>query len=88
MHAMSHRSDVFLAFSSQVNIFEPASYVTITYPLTVTQIELRNVQFPTTMSDTKFINTWWVEVMIFSKMERVFIRDLSDLTLQIVFDAW
>jgi hypothetical protein len=26
--------------------------------------------------------------MISSKNERVFIRDLSDLTLQIIFDAW
>jgi len=26
--------------------------------------------------------------MISSKNERVFVRDLSDLTLQIIFDAW
>jgi hypothetical protein len=29
-----------------------------------------------------------LEVMISSKNERVFIQDLSDLTLQIVFDVW
>jgi hypothetical protein len=40
------------------------------------------------MSDTKSLNTSLLEVMISSKNERVFIRDLSDLTLQIVFDAW
>jgi len=88
MHAMSHRSDFFLACSSKVNILEPAFYLTITYPLTVTQIELRRVQFPTAMSDTKSPNTSLLEVMISSKNKPVFIRDLSDLTLQIVFDAW
>jgi len=40
------------------------------------------------MSDTQSLNTSLLEVMIFSKNERVFIRDLSDLTLQIIFDAW
>jgi len=88
MHAMSHRSDCFLVCSSKVNIQEPAFYLTITYPLTVTQIELRRVQFPTAMSHTKSLNTSLLEDMISSKNERVFIRDLSDLTLQIVFNAW
>jgi len=41
----------------------------------------------TTMSDTKSVNTSLLEVMISSKNEHVFIRDLSDLTLQIIFDA-
>jgi len=58
------------------------------YPLTVTQIELHRVPFPTTMSDTQSLNTSLLEVMISSKNDRVLIRDLSDLTLQIVFDAW
>jgi len=40
------------------------------------------------MSDSKSLNTSSLEVMISSKNERVFIRDMSDLTLQIVFDAW
>jgi len=40
------------------------------------------------MSDTKSLNTSLLEVMISSKNERVFIRDLSDLTLQIIFNAW
>jgi len=56
--------------------------------LTVTQIELRRVQFPTMMSDTKSQNTSLLEVVISSTNERGFIRDLSDLTLKIVFDAW
>jgi len=40
------------------------------------------------MSDKQSLNTSLLEVMISSKNERVFIRDLSDLTLQIIFDAW
>ena len=40
------------------------------------------------MSDSKSLNTSLLEVMISSKNECVFIRDLSDLTLQIIFDAW
>jgi len=40
------------------------------------------------MSDTKSFNTLLVEVMISSKNEIVYIRDLSDLTLQIIFNAW
>ena len=39
------------------------------------------------MSDSKFLNTSLLEVMICSKKERVFIRDLRNLTLQIIFDA-
>jgi hypothetical protein len=40
------------------------------------------------MSDTQSLNISLVEVMISSKNERVFIRDLSDRTLQIFFDDW
>jgi len=40
------------------------------------------------MSDTQSLNTSLLEVMISSKNERVFIHDWSDLTLQIIFDAW
>jgi len=39
------------------------------------------------MSDGKSLNTSSVEVIISSKCERFFIRDVSDLTLQIIFDA-
>jgi len=39
------------------------------------------------MSDTKSLNTSLLEVMISSKNKHVFICDLSDLTLQIIFDA-
>jgi len=40
------------------------------------------------MSDTQSFNTSLPEVMISSKNECVLIRDLSDLTLQMIFDAW
>jgi hypothetical protein len=40
------------------------------------------------MSDTQSLNTSLLEVMITSKNEHVFIRDLRDLTLQIIFNAW
>jgi len=40
------------------------------------------------MSDTLSLNTSLLEVMIFSKNECVFIRDLTDLKLQLIFDAW
>jgi len=40
------------------------------------------------MWDSESLNTSLLEVMTSSKYERVFIRDLSDLTLRIVFDAW
>jgi len=42
----------------------------------------------TTMSDGQSLNTSLLEVMISAKIECVFIHDLSDLTLQIIFDAW
>jgi hypothetical protein len=39
------------------------------------------------MSDTQSLNTSLLEVMISSQNEPAFIRDLSDLTFQIIFDA-
>jgi hypothetical protein len=43
---------------------------------------------PTAMSDSQSLNTLLLEVTISSKNERVSIRDLNNLTLQILFDAW
>jgi len=40
------------------------------------------------MSDPKSLNTSWLEVMISSKTEGVFICDLSDFTSQIIRNAW
>ena len=58
------------------------------YSLTVIQVKLPRIQFPTTMSDTQSLHTSLREVMISLKNECFFIRDLSNLTLQIIFDAW
>jgi hypothetical protein len=88
MHAMSHRSDLFLSCSSKVKIEKPGFYLTIMYPLTVTPLKLCRIQFPTAMPDTQSLNTSLLEVMISSHNGRVFIFDLRDLTLQIICDAW
>jgi len=63
-------------------------YLTILLLLTVLQLELRSFQIPTTMLDSQSINPSLLEVMISSKNEQVFICDLSDLTLQIIFNTW
>jgi hypothetical protein len=64
MHAMSHRSDLFLTCSSIVNNSELAFYLTITYPFTVTQIEIPRVQFPTMMSDKTSLNTSLPDILM------------------------
>jgi len=87
MHAMSHRSE-FCAFSCRVNIWEPAVCCTVSWPSAVFRVGLPRFQIPTAMSDLKSWNIWLLDVMISSKNERVFIRDFSDHTLQIIFDAW
>jgi len=56
--------------------------------MTVTEFKLHSNQIPNAMLNSKSTNTSLLEVMISSKNERVFIRDLNDLTLQIIFDAW
>jgi len=45
-------------------------------------------QILTVMLHSKSGNTLLPEVMIFSKDERVFIRDLSDPSLEIIFNGW
>jgi len=84
---MSHRSDCFHARSSRVNIQQAALYSSIRYLLTASQVELDSFQIPRTMSDSKSVNTSLLEVMVSSWHQWAFIRDVSDLTLQIIFDA-
>ena len=88
MHAMSHRAYFFVDCSSIVNIDEPAIFSTIPYLSTSFQFQLPSHPIPTTMSDSQSLNTLLLEVMISSKHERVFIRDLNHLTLRIIFNAW
>jgi len=87
MHAMSHRWD-FFACSCRVNSPEPAVCLTVLFPSAVFGVGLHWCVLPMAMSDSKSLNTSLLKVMISSKSERVFMRDLSDLTLQIVFNVW
>jgi len=86
-HAMSCGSD-YLPCSCRVNIEEPAVCFSVSLFSTVSRVRIPSILICTAMSDTKSFNTWLLEVMISSKNEGVFIPDLSDLTLQIIFDAW
>ena len=63
-------------------------FSTILYLLTSFQVFLHGCQIPTAMSDLKSLNTSLLEVMISSKKDRVIIRDLNDITLQTIFNAW
>ena len=76
-----------LCGGSRVDIEEPTICCTINVLPAVTRVVLPSFLIPTAMSDSESLNTSILEVMISSKNERVFIRDLSDLPLQIVFHA-
>jgi len=56
--------------------------------LTVSQVELLSIQISTAMSNSTSWYTMLVEIMISSKNQRVSIQDLSNLTLQIILDAY
>jgi len=87
MYAMSYWSDYFLC-SCRVNIEQPAVCFTVLLFLAVSRVGLPSFLISTAMSDSNSANTSLLEVVISSKNERVFTRDLSDLPLQIIFDAW
>jgi len=87
MHAMSHRSD-FFDCSCRVYISEPTVCCTVSLPLAVFRVGLPSSLIPTTMSDSQLLNTSLLEVMISSNNKPVFIRELSDLALQIILNAW
>jgi hypothetical protein len=67
---------------------DPAVRFTVSLLSAVSQVRSPSILILTAMSDSKSLNTSWLEVMSSSKNELVFIRDLSDLTLFIIFDAW
>ena len=83
---MSYRSD-FFSCSCRVNIEEVAVCFTVSSLSSVSQAGSPSILILTAMSDSKSLNTSLLEVMISSKNECFCIRDLSDLTLQIIFDA-
>ena len=85
-NTMSHRSD-FFACTSRVNISQPAIRSTITLLSAVTPGIIPIIFIPTVMSDSQSLNTSMLEVIIYPKNERVFIRDLTDLSLQIIFET-
>ena len=87
MHAMSYRYD-FFAGSCRVNIYKPAVCYTVTLLAAVFRVELPRFLNLTAMSYWKSLNTSLLKVMISSKNEQAFFRDFSDITLQIIFDAW
>ena len=87
MHAMSYRSN-FFACSCIVNIWEIAVCITVSSVTPVFRVGSTSVPILTAMSHSKSLNTSLLELMFSSKSECVFIRDLSNLTLQIIVDAW
>jgi len=87
IHGMSSRFDCF-ACSGRVNILEPAVSYTLTLLLAVFLLRLPSCQILTSMSDWKSWNTDLFKVEISFITELDLIHHLSDLTLQIIFDAW
>jgi hypothetical protein len=84
---MSHRFNCCVACSSKGNIQELAFYFTITLHLTATQVKLSSLLIPTVMSDSQSLKTLLLEGMIWLKIQCFYIRDLNNLTFQIIFDA-
>jgi hypothetical protein len=87
MHAMSYRSD-FFPCSCRLNVYEPAFCFTVSLLSAVSQVGSTSVRILTALSESKLFNTSLLEVMISSKNDLIFFQDLSNLTLQIVFNAW
>jgi len=87
MHAVSYSSDFFTC-SSRVNIWEPTCCYAVSLLSAVFRVGLPSCLIPTAMSDSNSLNISFLELMIPSKDERVFICDSSDLASQIIFAAW
>jgi hypothetical protein len=87
MHTMSFRSD-FLAFSCGVQFSETAVWYTVMLLWAVFRGGLPSFLILTAMLDSQSLNTPLLKVMISSKNEDVFICNLSDSTLQSIFNAW
>jgi len=87
MHAMSYRSDFFTC-SSRVNNQAPAVCFAVLLLSAVFQVGLPSCLFPNMMLDSPCLNTSLLDVVMCSKDERVLIRDLGDLIIQILLDAW
>jgi len=86
--SISHTVYFFLACCSGVKILKPADNLMQSLLWTVIQSELHSKHIPNAMSYSKSRNTSLLAVILSSQNERVFILDLNDLTLKIIFDAW
>jgi len=84
-----HASQIWLfACHSRVNIWEHEFYFSILSLSAVSRGVLPSFLIISKMSYSKSLNISLLEVITSSKNECVFIHNLSDLTLQISFNAW
>jgi len=81
-------TDLIIFLIAVESIFKNPVSFTVSLFSAVFRVGIPSILISTAMSDTKSLNTSLLEAMISSKNEHVFIRDLSDLKLQIIFDAW
>jgi len=87
MHAMSDWSEYYPC-SCRVNIVQSRMCFTVSLFSALSPVGLPSFRNSSTMLDTQSLNNSLLEVLICSKNECVIIGDLSDLTVQIIFDAW
>ena len=74
--------------SARENIPEPTFYIVITSRSAVSGVGFRRFEIPTAMWDSESLIPSLLEVLVSSKHKLVFIYYLSDLTLQIIINAW
>jgi len=79
---------LFLLETLESMVKRPAFYFTIMLRLTISQVGWPSLQIATVMSDSKSSNTGLLEFMIFSNNECARMCNLSNISLQIVFDIW
>ena len=70
-----------------MNIYETAVGCTVSLFSAVCRVGIPSNLLSTAMPDTRSLNTSLLEVMISSNNAPVVVHHLSDLTLQIIFDA-
>jgi hypothetical protein len=87
MNTTSHKLYFCVACSSNFNISEPTFHLIITSHLTVSQLELCSCWIPTNISDSQSVNISLLEVIQSSNNQGVFVRNLSDLDLYILFNT-
>jgi len=78
----------FFACSSRIKIEDSVLCFTITYLSAVSRSASPGFPICNAMLDSIYFNTSFLEVIISCKNIHVSICDLSDLTLQIMFDVW